>query len=139
MRWRRSFTRLSRYNRRFRHANVRIRASVVEQITLPLPDHAFYKNNVWDLADFFPFSFGSEDGRIGAREQDSWVVPIKERHSRTVYEFVIGAVVDENNSFRRNDRCRPRLGNARVKLAGPHRQYRHISGFGPVQEICGRG
>src|SRR5260370_34493275 len=127
MRWGQFFTLLSRYGRSFRHANVRIRASVIEQITLPLPDHAFHKINVWDLADFFPFSFGSEDGRIGAREQDSRIVSAKDCHSCTVYEFVISAVVDENNSFRRNDRRRPRLGNARVKLARPHWQYRHIS------------
>src|SRR6266849_5015764 len=134
MHWGRFFTVLSRYSRSFRHANVRIRAAIVEQITLPLPDHAFHKDNIWDLADLLPFFFGSEDGNIGAREQDSRVILIEDRHSSAVYEFVVGAVVDEDNSFRSNDRCRPRLGNAGVKLARTHRQYRRIGGFRPEQQ-----
>src|SRR5882672_6253198 len=119
-RWGWIFRPFSRRNRSFRYSNISVRSTVVEQITLPLPDHPFSEHNVRDLSNFLPFLFGSENWNIGAREEDSRIFPIEDRHSSTIYEFVVGAVVDKNNSFRGNDRRWPRFSNARVKLSRTH-------------------
>src|SRR5438270_4201329 len=125
------FTILSRHNlsfRSFRHADIRIRPTVVEQVALPLPHQTFDEHHVWDLTDFLPFFFGSKYRSIGTRHENSRVIAIKQRYAGAIHQFIVGTVVDKNYSLRRNDWRRPWFSYARVKLPGTHRQDRHIGG-----------
>src|SRR6202043_4119918 len=122
-------------NWRLRYPDVLVSPAVVEQISIPLSHHALHEHDVGNLAYFFPIFLGREYGGITSPEQFPGIVPIEDRNPGTVYKFVVGAVIDENDSIWRDDGRGTRLGNPRVELTGTHGQCGNLRGIRPVQQI----
>jgi hypothetical protein len=51
--------------RSFGDADVFVSCAVIKEQTISFLHHSFDKDYVGDLADFFPFLFGDEDGCVG--------------------------------------------------------------------------
>src|SRR5579859_2958672 len=100
-------------DRRFGYAHIRVAASVVEEVTITLLNHAFDEDYVGDLADLFPLFLGFEDGLAAAPEEFARIVAVEDRNPGPVHKLVVGSVVEENNAPRGDDRRRARFGDAR--------------------------
>src|ERR1700733_8426720 len=124
--------------RRSRHANVSVRAPVVEQIPFALAHHPFHENDIRNLAHFLPWFLRSENPILRARDHDARVVSVEHRYAGTVHELVVRTVENKNNSFRRHDGRRPGFSHARIKLPRAYRQHWPISRVRPVQQISRR-
>jgi len=123
------------YDRRFRHPNIFVCATVIKQVALTASDHALNENHVRNLADFLPFLLGREDRLLAAIEQLARVVAVEDCDRSAVNQLVIAAVVDQHNAVGRQDRRWSRLDNAGVELSRTARQYRRLRRFGPVHEV----
>src|ERR1017187_4396492 len=111
------FSKLVSDDRRFRHADVFVRAAVIEQITISASDHAFHENDIGNLAHLFPFLLGSEDRLLAAVENLARVFAVEYRDCGAVNEFVVSSVVNQHNAVGRQDWRWSGLDHARVELS----------------------
>src|SRR5437667_5625738 len=81
------------------HADVLVGDAVVEEISIVLADHAFHEDHIRYLPNFLPFLLGRENRGVASPEQLSRIVAIENCDARSIYQFVIGTVIDENDSF----------------------------------------
>src|ERR1700730_419309 len=125
----------ARTRRSFGHSHILVGSPVVKQEPIAMADHALDEDNVGDLADFFPFFFREEDRSIGAEEQFTWIVAVEDGNSSAIDELIIGAIVDEDDATRRQNRWRAWLDDARIKHSGAARKNRRRGRFGPVNQI----
>ena len=102
-----------------RHAYVLVCAAVVEQKSIALLHHAFHENDVGDLPGLLPIFFGRENRFITSPEQLPRIVAVEDRDPGAIYQPVVRAVVDQNDSVARDDGRRPRLGDPRIEAARP--------------------
>src|ERR1019366_3144308 len=129
------FSKLVSDDRRFRHADVFVRAAVIEQVAVASSDHALDKDDIRYLTDFFPFLFGREDGLLAAVKYFARVLAVENCDCGAVNEFVVSAVVEQHNPVGRQDWRWSGLDHARVELSRPARQYGRLGRFGPVNEV----
>ena len=125
--------------RRFCYTYVGVGSAIVEKFAASKKRVAFYKNNVGNLSNLFPFFFGREHRLVSAPDQSSRIVAVEDGNAGAVCELVIGAVVDEINPVWGYDGRRSRFRDPRIKLTFPHRQHRRSCGLGPVDKVGGIG
>src|SRR2546422_572134 len=110
----------------FGDPHVFVGAPVVEEKTIALLYHAFDKNYIRNLAGLLPFHFGREDRIAGARENLARVLAIEYGNAGAVNVPVVGTVVNQDDTTRREGRRGPGLDDAGVELTGPARQNRSV-------------
>jgi hypothetical protein len=110
----------------FGYSYVLIRTAVEEKKVVALGDGAFDEDYVRNLADLFPVLFGGEDGIVAARQQVAGILAVEDGEAGAVDEFVIGAVVDEDDATGRKDGCgaglAPAGASSNYALAGRGRE-----------------
>ena len=102
-------------------------------------NQAFDKDDIGDLADFFPFLFRGEDGLVGTPDEFAGIVAVENGDAGAIDELVVRSVVDKDDTARGEDRRRAGLDNARIKFSRPAREDRSFCCFGPVIHIVGVG
>src|SRR5437667_10095137 len=90
----------------FGDPDVFVGGSVVEKIMIAFPCHAFDKNDVRHLSNFFPFLFGLEDWLIAAENDLARVLAIEDGHRRPIDKFVVSSVINKHDPTRCKDRWR---------------------------------
>src|SRR2546428_2805208 len=112
------------------------RAVVTQKAVLPHHlYHSLNKNYIRHLADFLPFFFWGEDGLVGARNQFAGIVAVENGDTSAVHKMVVGAVVDEQDAARGEERRGTGFDDARVKHARAARENGRFGSFGPVKQI----
>src|SRR6266436_5542065 len=125
--------------RRLGDSNIFVCTTVIKEPAIFLWNHTFDKDDVWNLANFFPVPFGGEDGCFGAVEEFAWIGAIEDGYGGAVDQIVIGTVVNENDALGRENRRRTGFDDAGVKHSGAARKNGSLRGFGPVNEVGGPG
>src|SRR6266568_4030977 len=120
----------------FGNTNILVGAAVVEKETIGPVHHSFDEDDVRNLADLLPLFFGREDGGVGAREEFARIAAVEDGNAGAIDEMVVGAVVNEDDAARGEDRRRAGLDDARIKFSGAARENRSLRGFGPVEKIA---
>src|SRR6266481_486850 len=123
--------------RRLGDSNIFVCTTVIKEPAIFLWNHTFDKDDVWNLANFFPVFFRGEDGSVRAVENFAGIVAVEDGDGSTVDEIVVGAVVNEDDTVGRENRRRTGFDDARIKFSGAARKNRSLRGFGPVNEIGG--
>src|SRR6516162_5839956 len=123
------------YLRRFRYSHVFIRAAVIKEIAITAFNHALNEYDIRNLANPFPFFLRNKDRLLTAVENFARILTVEEGDSSAINELIVGAVVDQNDSFRSQNRRRPWLDHARVEPARASRQHRGLGRFGPMNEV----
>src|SRR6266705_69722 len=80
-------------------------------------NHSFDEDDIGDLADLLPGFFGGEDGGVGAREEFARIAAVEDGNAGAIDELIVGAVVNENDAARGEDRRRAGLDDTRVKFS----------------------
>src|SRR6266576_6183037 len=119
-----------------RYSHVLVGGAVVEEVAIVLVNQAFDKDDIGDLADFFPFLFRGEDGLVGTPDEFAGIVAVENGDAGAIDELVVRAVVDEHDTARSEDRRRAGLDDARIKFSRPAREDRSFCRFGPVIHIA---
>src|SRR4029077_14954790 len=86
--------------------------AVVEEEAVGILQHSLDKYDVGNLAYFFPFELRLEKGLHGAVEKLARILAIEDRDASAINEIVVGAIVDQHNSFRGENRRRTGLDDA---------------------------
>jgi len=107
--------------------------TIIKEPAIFLWNHTFDKDDVWNLANFFPVPFGGEDGCFGAVEEFAWIGAIEDGYGGAVDQIVIGTVVNENDALGRENRRRTGFDDAGVKHSGAARKNGSLRGFGPSE------
>src|SRR5713101_4081703 len=121
----------------FRHPYMFVRSAVVKEPPPALSHHALNKHYVRHLPDPLPFFFRGEDGLIGSQDEFAGILAIEDRDAGAIHKFVVGAVVDQDDAARCEDRWRTGLDHARIKFFRAARQHRRGGRFRPVNQIGG--
>src|SRR6267154_3147985 len=116
----------------FGDADIFVSGAVIEKKAVFFLHHSFNKDYVWNLADFFPFIFGEEDGLFRTIEEFAGIVAIEHRHGGAVDEMVVGAVVDEDDAAVGEDGRRAGFDYPGIEFSGATGEDGRGGGFGPV-------
>jgi len=112
-----------------------VRATVVkEQLALVL-DQSFDEDYVGDLPFEFPIRLRLEDVGLAASEDFRRVLPVEQHPANTIDEFVIGAIVYQEDAIFCDEGRRSGLDNFGVKTSRAPGKHRLIARVGPVQQV----
>src|SRR6266404_4901915 len=76
--------------RRLGDSNIFVCTTVIKEPAIFLWNHTFDKDDVWNLANFFPVFFRGEDGSVRAVENFAGIVAVEDADGSTVDEIVVG-------------------------------------------------
>src|SRR5947199_9418920 len=121
----------------YRAADKVVPNAVVKEPTIALSHYSFYKDYVGDLADFFPWFFGGEEGGVGTVKELARVAAVEDGDGGAIDELVVGAVVNEDDATVSEDGRRAGLDHAGVKHSRAAGEDGSSGGFGRGQVSCG--
>jgi hypothetical protein len=87
--------------------DVFVGGAVVQEKAVFILHHSFVfsfnEDYIGDLADFFPFFFGGEDGASVRERSLRGIVAVEDGYTGAINEMVVGAIVYEDDSLGREE------------------------------------
>src|SRR5579883_2203565 len=123
--------------RGLRDANIFVRSAIIKQPATGSLHEPLDEDDVGSLSDFFPRQLGKKEGSSRTGKHSGGIAAIKKDPACPVNQMVVGAIINQENTLRKDDRRRAWLHDSRIKLAAPRGHHRMMESIPPVQKVRG--